>query len=257
MLRTLDGYLTPQPGGRHWHLEPTPPPTPGVDAVHGTGYTLMQSLYHPALGQNVNFEVAQVPEGGDAQTESVIAMMAGYAREDSSSGPVQADAQAALAQYPGMPPEESVFWWVKKHIRFVRDEETAKPFQAGMPVNDVVVETLIRPRDMSVLCADQSCVRQGDCDDFSMYTASLLLALGIQAAFVTVAADPSSNDYSHVYVAAYPQGRGRVALDTSHGDTPGWETNRATKKREWPVGGVGEWLGLAILIVGAWMLCRW
>src|SRR3990172_5349573 len=89
---------------------------------------------------------------------------------------------------------------VKRRLQFVRDEETAKPFQSGMGVGDVVVETLIRPRDMSVLCADGSCVRQGDCDDFSMYTASLLLALGIKAAFVTVAASPSSSHYSHVYV---------------------------------------------------------
>jgi predicted transglutaminase-like cysteine proteinase len=217
----------------------------------------MQSIYHPALGQNVNFQVTQVPEGGDSQTSAVIEMMAEYARQDSSSAEIQGDARQALAQYPDMAPEESVFWWVKRRLQFVRDEETAKPFQAGMPVNDVVVETLIRPRDMSVICEDGSCNRQGDCDDFAMYTASLLLALGIPAAFVTVAADPNSTDYSHVYVAAYPQGRGRVPLDTSHGGNPGWETDRATKRREWPASGDGSLMGILILVIGAWLLCRW
>lgn len=264
MLGTLDGYHKPQTGGKHNERATSRScmgsPPPGCAYRRGSGgqaHTLMQTIYHPALGQNLNYEVAQVPEGGDAQTAAVIDMMAGYARDDSSSMEVQRDARAALAQYPGMPPEESVFWWVKARLQFVRDEETAKPVQAGMPVNDVVVEMLIRPRDMSVLCADGSCVRQGDCDDFSMYTVALLLALDIPAAFVTVAADPSSSDYSHVYVAAYPQNRGRVALDTSHGARPGWETDRAARKREWPVSGVGPWLGMAILIVGAWMLCRW
>lgn len=209
----------------------------------------MKSLFHPALGQTVNYSVSEVPEGGDGQTSAVIGMMSRYAVEDSSTREIQLDAQRALADNPTLAPEEAVFWWVKRRIRFVRDEETVVPFgdQGG-----VMVEALIRPVDMSTMAGD----KQGDCDDFSMYTASLLLALGIPAAFVTVAASPGNNDFSHVYVAAYPGGR-RVPLDTSHGDRPGWETPRAHRIKEWEVGGIG-WIApvLVMTAIGAWLLCR-
>jgi hypothetical protein len=221
-------------------------------------------LYHPALGQDVRYEVREVPEGGDAQTEMVIGMMRGYVVEDAGSEEIRGDVEMALAESPGLNPAEAVFWFVKRRLRFVKDESTAVPFQEGMGQGDVVVETLIRPRDMSTLCGDRgsgagTCMRQGDCDDFSMYTACLLTAAGVPAAFVTVAADSRTTDYSHVYVAAYPDGGGRVALDTSHGSVPGWETDKAQRVREWPVsrGGVGELVGLSILVLGALALCRW
>ncbi len=226
----------------------------------------MQSIYHPGLGQSVNYSMVQVPEGGDGQTAAVVGLMNRYATEDATSQEIQADLRSALAQCPGCSPVEAVFWWVKGRVRFVRDEDTASPF----PTVDggVVVEALIRPRDMSVLCGGggggsgnsagntASCSRVGDCDDFSMYTAALLKAAGVPCAFVTVAADGGSNDYSHVYVAAYPNGV-RIPLDTSHGARPGWETGNAHRVREWPVGAGGGMLGLVILIgLGAILLCR-
>ena len=218
---------------------------------------MRQSLYHSALGQDVMYEVAQVPEGGDAQTEAVVAMMSRYATEDATSAEIRRDAQALMAErVAGDDPTDAVFWWVKRHLTFVKDESTAIPFQSMAGPGSVVVETLIRPRDMSVLIGGSP---QGDCDDFSMYTASLLINLGIPTSFVTVAADPASDDFSHIYVAAYPGGK-RVAMDTSHGANPGWETQKSKRTREWPVGGgvMGSGVGvLAILAIGAWLLCRW
>jgi len=220
---------------------------------------MRQSLYHSALGQDVMYEVAQVPEGGDAQTEAVVAMMSRYATEDATSAEIRRDVQTLMAErVPGDEPVDAVFWWVKRHLAFVRDEQTAIPFQSMAGPGSVVVETLVRPRDMSVMIGGSP---QGDCDDFSMYTAALLINLGIGASFVTVAADPGSDDYSHIYVAAYPGGR-RVAMDTSHGTAPGWETKKGKRVREWPVGGGGGLMSggvstLAILAIGAWLLCRW
>lgn len=208
-------------------------------------------LYHPALGQDVNYSIQEVPEGGDGQTAAVIGIMSDYAVADSSSPEIQRDAAQAIAECAGCSAAEAVFWFVKKRLQFVRDEETVQPFQ-GAAGGGTLVEALIRPRDMSTLTN----TRLGDCDDFSMYTASLLLALGVPASFVTVAASPGNNDFSHVYVAAYQNGV-RVPLDTSHGDRPGWETPNAHRIQEWEVGGVGVILPLVVtLAIGAWLLCR-
>jgi hypothetical protein len=213
----------------------------------------MKSLFHPALGQDVNYTIQQVPEGGDSQTAAVIGMMSDYALADSSTPEIQRDAQQALAENPSKSISEAVFWYVKRRLRFVRDEETALAFQGDSDAqHGVIVEALIRPVDMSTMPVP----RHGDCDDFSMYTASLLLALGVPVSFVTVAATPGNNDYSHVYVATYQNGV-RVPLDTSHGDRPGWETPRAHRIKEWEVGGVGKVIGLAVLAaIGAWLLCQ-
>ena len=209
----------------------------------------MNQLYHPALGENVNYTIQEVPTGGDGQTAAVIELMKKYALEDSSSPEIQRDAQQALAECSGCSASEAVFWFVKRRLRFVRDEETVIPFSNGQ---GTLVEALIRPRDMSVLKNE----KLGDCDDFSMYTASLLLALGIPASFVTVAASPGSNEFSHVYVAAYQNGV-RIPLDTSHGERPGWETGNSHRIQEWEVGSVSPALSLlVILAIGAWFVCR-
>jgi hypothetical protein len=216
-------------------------------------------LYHPQLGQTVNFEVHAIPDGGDGQTSAVIDLMTRYARQDSGSPEIQAAAREAVAEYSDLPPWEAVFWYVKRRLRFVRDEQTAVPFQEQY--DSPVVETLIRPMDMVTLCANQSgCIRQGDCDDFSMYTASLLMALGIPCKFVTVAASTAAPDeFSHVYVAAYPPPAGqRVPLDTSHGHYPGWETKAYTRIQEWNVSApsITDFMLPVALIAGVAYLCR-
>lgn len=213
-------------------------------------------LRHPALGQ-VKYAVTEVPTGGDGQTAAVIGMMSQYASEDSRHPIIIKEAQEAVASRPDLPPHEAVFYWVKSRIRFVRDEDTVTPWQEK--TTSPVVEALIRPVDMAVMCeGGTSCQRIGDCDDFSMYTAALLLALNIPASFVTVAAGRESDDYSHVYIAAYPGGQ-RVALDTSHGPYPGWETAQARRIEEWPVGGgMGKLLTLAAIVgLGAYAWRKW
>lgn len=196
-------------------------------------------LFHPQLGQTVRYSITEVPESGDAQTGSVIGIMRRYVLEDCDTPEIRADLDSALASAPGSSMLDAIHSWVRNRVSFVQDEQTAIPFQSGVP--GPIVETLIRPRDMAAFCANSTfCQRQGDCDDFSMYTAALLLAAGIPCSFVTVAAAPGHNDFTHVYVAAYPLNSPRVAMDTSHGAYAGWETDKAHRVQEWKIaGGIG------------------
>jgi hypothetical protein len=100
-----------------------------------------------------------------------------------------------------------------------------------------VVEVLIRPRDQSQLIALKG-IGLEDCDGFVMYAACLLLILGIPCSLVIVNADRKRPDeFSHVYLAAYPEGFGkrRIPLDFSHGDYPGWECPNLGRREEMPV----------------------
>lgn len=180
---------------------------------------------HPDLGQ-VHYETSVVREDPDGQIADTIALMRRYVVEDAPSpevGRALAEARAYEAD-----PVAQVFWWVKSRLRFVNDEELAAPWQ-----NPDIVEVLIRPRDMYSLDG----LRRGDCDDYVMMGAAMLVRLGVPVSFVTVAADGRDpSRFSHVYLAAYPAGI-RIALDASEGDQPGWEVPAAQtyRREEWPV----------------------
>ena len=173
--------------------------------------------------------IAGLPPGDDEATAITIAHMAHYAKQDSLSPIVRRAAAeaAATAQSNGAADiAESVFRWIQRRIRYQVDQATASPVWQDADNTEV----LIRPVDLLTMPRPA-----GDCDDFSMLCASMLRALGIETSFKTVAADPAAPHlYSHVYVVAHtPQGQ--VALDTSHGDRPGWEVRTAGKSRLWRV----------------------
>jgi hypothetical protein len=208
---------------------------------------------HPELGL-VKYEITPAPGNSDSQVESTIQLMRRYVAEDALTPEIQRDAMLAIQASVGLSPAESVFWWVKGQIRFVEDDYTARQFQARTV--EPVVEALIRPRDMAALI--QSGRAQGDCDDFAMYTAALLMALTIPVAFVTVAGNPGSADYSHVYVAAYTP-KGRLAMDTSHGPAPGWEYQQSVASpvriQEWPIStSVPSFTSMAFTLLTLWSL---
>jgi len=182
-----------------------------------------------------------------------------YATGDSQTPEIQARASRCLEDGAGCP-IVGVFDHVRKSLSFVGDEITGEPLASmygdGNGERPEVVEVLIRPVDQELFVQDG--MGQGDCDDYSMYAASLLTALGVPCSFVTVAANPGYPDeFSHVYVAAYPKSGGRVALDCSHGPHPGWEYDRPLRIQEWPVSGVSgnPFLFLAAIAGVAW-LCR-
>jgi transglutaminase-like putative cysteine protease len=78
-------------------------------------------------------------------------------------------------------------------------------------------------------------MRAGDCDDKVTLLASLLLSLGFQVRPVTVAADPLSTDFSHVYLEVQDRATGNwIPLDTTvFKATPGWKPRNVARQRAW------------------------
>jgi hypothetical protein len=211
------------------------------------------------LPSTLNMDARVVGDDPDEQVAETIGLMQRYVREDTGTPEVLSAAEEAAP--PGDDPLDGVFRYVKGLIRFQADETTAAPLQsrlAKMGLGEYpVVEVLIRPRDMVTWRRDTGQGQVGDCDDYAMLTAALLIARGVDASFVTVAADPREpGQYSHVYVAAYPPGGGRVAMDTSHGEQPGWEVANVTRRREWPIRSGFRGLLLAGLVILA-LVSNW
>ncbi len=211
----------------------------------------MPVVHHPGFGGSVRYQSVALSDDPDTQVAQTIDLMRQYAREDSQSSAIQLEALAAIGEYPDSP-EEAVYRWVKRRVQFFNDEHTAQPLAFDIPV----VEVLIRPIDLAAMCSNGGCRRAGDCDDFSMYGAALLLALGRRVSFVTVAADAADPErFSHVYLASYGPG-GRIPLDISHGPAVGWETQHYTRRDEWPIDNNSQWLTLAAVAGAAYFLSR-
>jgi transglutaminase-like putative cysteine protease len=194
----------------------------------------------------------------------VIEIMNDYAIEDALSPPIVGDAARIMleARDPNDANELAAGVWryVHDRVRFTRDQDIAQPFvdgQAALKWNPVA-EALIRPREMSKLCTwdEDRCQRIGDCDDFSMWCASILYCIGIPCSFVTVAGDPDEPDrYSHVYVAARWGQGSRTAIDASHGHHAGDEVpNRYGKLKEWPVKKGSNFAALLPFVIAAGLL---
>lgn len=212
---------------------------------------MTQTITHPN-GSYSTYSATPISSDPDTQVSQTIATMRRYAVEDSTSPQIIASARDAVKESGGGDPVAAVWQYVKARMRFVQDAVTAAAMQAQ--TDDAIVEVLIRPRDMHTWL-------QGDCDDFVTYGASLLIALGVPVAFATVAADAGSNDYTHVYLVAYPLGM-RTPLDLSHGQYIGWETQNVSRLREWPVTGgnmidvIADLLPGVALAYGAYCLLR-
>jgi len=229
---------------------------------------------HPTYGR-VRYTVEELSSDPDEQVAQTIRTMQTLAVEDSASELVRQDleqvrrmlgrsgvdtgAGAGSGMGAGQRElAEAIFWHVKGNLRFVPDNVTGGPVWAlgALGGDGVVAESLIRPVDMVGLPAG---AKAGDCDDYSMYVASLLEAAKIPWAFVTVAASAKDPEvYSHVYVAAYPDGV-RLPLDASHGPYPGWEASQGYpvwRQKEWSRWALVPWwmwllLGAALLTPGA------
>jgi hypothetical protein len=217
---------------------------------------------HPLLGAGRVVGVRELGPHPDSQVEQTVDLMRERVREDAADPGFQAYAVDVVGGRTGMAAAETAWRHVKGVIQFHRDEELGNGlsgFIGGKAAGDTV-EFIIRPREMARFVANgRAC---GDCDDFSMYLAGILEAVGVPCAFVKVAADERARDqYSHVYVRAYPDGE-EIALDASHGAYPGWEVpNMYGKLRVWPVaecggGGLSKLLLAAGIGVGAWYLCK-
>lgn len=110
--------------------------------------------------------------------------------------------------------------FVKGFVRFVRDPVTAGG--AGMELVQAPFKTLYR--------------KAGDCDDLSGLIAALAMAHGIQAAFVTIKADPRMPDeFSHVYTVLLINGKWLGADASVQKSYLGWEPGIQIGRQEWRV----------------------
>jgi transglutaminase-like putative cysteine protease len=223
-----------------------------TDSNSGYGF-----IDHPVYG-SVRYTVEPLSLDPDTQIAQTIERMHTLVREDAASPVIQREMREIRERVreTGQSYVEGVFQWVKGRLRFQKDEVNAGPVwsMGALGTDGVIAESLVRPVDMANLPEGR---KVGDCDDYSMYTASLLEAAGIPWKFATVAANAQDPEvYSHVYVVAYPNGQ-RIPLDTSHGAYVGWEAPRPFRKEEWgPSAGVGVWLlaaGVALAVSTCWM----
>ncbi len=193
--------------------------------------------YHPVLGV-VKFSVRELGGDPDGQVGRTIGVMRERVWEDAERPEFRWWVESRVPQWAGDRDKvQKVYDLVQSSIKFQRDEVTGEGL-GGWGSPDVV-ETFIRPVDM-VRYIDQG-VAIGDCDDYAGLASACLTVVGVPNGFCTVAADERDrNQYSHVYVVAWPVNEWgqaeRVALDASHGDYPGWEVpNLFGKRKEWMV----------------------
>lgn len=221
--------------------------------------------YHSQLGE-VKYRVQNLSWDPDTQVGQTLSLMLERAAQDAADPWFRQRAQGLAGT--GDQKEQALnlyrhAWRKNGRIQFQRDEVTGAGI-GGYP-QDEVIETSIRPLDMAMYIDQGKGV--GDCDDFSCYLATLLKANGIKCSFVTVGADERVPDqYSHVYVVAYPTDSAgqeeRLPLDASHGEYAGWEVpNQFGKYREWPVWDrlawlVGNAVGTGALAFGIWWAAR-
>jgi hypothetical protein len=208
--------------------------------------------YHPELGTLVDWQAYKLSDDPDTQVAQTIHRMRRNVIEDSTSAPILNTAAQIQASGPTGDPVTDTFLHIKNRVGFRQDEQLGAPMRGELDGD--VVEVLIRPRDLAQMDTPLE-----DCDGFASYGPAVLRALGVPCSFVTVAADNREpGRFSHVYAACYPDGQ-RVALDSSHGPYPGWDsidTGQVTRVKEWPIDGP-DWGQLlligVILFATAWV----
>lgn len=98
--------------------------------------------------------------------------------------------------------------YVKRKVRYVRDPEN--------------IEYLQDPVDL--VKQIQNGFAQGDCDDMSLLTASLLLSIGAAPVFRAVRYEGHMGNYNHIYVVVFEQNpheaQTRIVLDCIMKDKP-------------------------------------
>lgn len=220
------------------------------------------STFHPSLGQARYSAVALSPFA-DQQVAQTIGIMCDRVREDCAR-PEFAQWAASICGNPAESEADVVaraFAHCRTAITFTRDEKIGANV-GGYP-EDQVIEVIIRPMDMANYVAQRIAI--GDCDCFSMYLACLLSCYGIPCEFATVAANGQApNNFSHVYVVAYPLNeetgrRERLALDASHGQFPGWEVpNQYGKFQQWPVASKAcDFVTVALAAAAGFFAYKW
>lgn len=195
---------------------------------HQSGSLPFKLGYHPNFSgpvQVLTLERPQ-PEDDETTTAQTIGFMAELARQDSRHPIVRRAAYAAIANAGPSARDQAaaIHQWIRNRVRFVQDSTLA-----GFSDDPDNAEVLVRPIDLLTMPQPA-----GDCDDFSMLAAAMLRAVGIPAAYRTVAAEAGNPNYSHAYVLALLPDSA-LPVDASHGPYAGWEAKAAGKSRTWPI----------------------
>ena len=177
------------------------------------------------FGQPIQLGVrATDPLNSDTSTVDTIHQMIALAKVSANDLLVASVVDSCLATLRSHPSKRdiarAIWWWVKSHVTFREDEEIVAK---ELGFRDPNQELLIPP--ITLLQMPQP---MGDCDDYSLLTASLLKCAHIPCWFVVIAVDEWEPErFSHVYVRCYLDDEGTyMAMDVSHGGVPGWETAR-------------------------------
>lgn len=186
-------------------------------------------------GTQINLNrVATNPNDSDVSTADTVHQMIALVRSCAYSPQITAIVNTLLRSLPQNPTNRdlvrAIYWFVKRTVKFTEDEDT---LYNQLGYKDVHQELLIHP--LVLLAMPQP---SGDCDDFSMLCATLLVGSQIPCAFVTICADKSEPwRWSHVYVQAYLNDEKRwVTLDCSHGSQLGWEYSKEVfRKAIWKI----------------------
>jgi hypothetical protein len=160
--------------------------------------------------------------GGDAgvsQTMSLIRQLVDTAIKDPyvNRTAIEILRRSGARQYDQYAAAQAVYEWVHGNIRYVPDpvgKETVRPA-------NVILE-----------------VGAGDCDDINgVLIPALLGTIGITTRGVTIAANPGSDDFSHIYAEAMLNGRW-VALDAARPNVVfGQAPEMYHRRAEWPLTG--------------------
>jgi len=191
------------------------------------------------------------PRDNHVSTADTIAKMSQLVGSNLNLPIVSATAAEILAKIGKATPTEldiisGTYWWVKRHLKFVEDNQILQQ-QLGVMDLEQGKELLLAPE--FVLSLTPNAI--GDCDDFSTLLATLLVQNGItNVFFCTIAADAYEPDnYSHVYVKVILQDGRCMALDASHGMYPGWETKNIFKSTDWSITGTIYHAGEGLLAI--------
>lgn len=176
------------------------------------------------------------PFNNDVSTRDTVQDMAKLARRYAGDPQVIAATAEALSGGARTQREiaSAIFYWVRHNIRFVEDE-TLMYEEFGIQPEHLDKELLIVPP--LLLSMPQP---MGDCDDFSLLLAAMLLCAGLQPYWVTVAADQNDvRKFSHIYVCVCLTDEGtHMCLDAGNRlamVAPGWEESKITRKAIWAI----------------------
>ncbi len=183
-------------------------------------------------GQPITLDVRPTdPMDTDVSTVQTLEQMKSLAIESANDPLIASVVNSCLVNTAKRNPSNreiarAIWWWVKNHVTFCRDEEIlARELGYAKDPNQ---ELLISPPTLIMMPTPM-----GDCDDYSMLTGALCLCAHIPYWYVAIAEDETSPDrFSHVYGKCYLVDENKyMNMDVSFGSVPGWETNRTQFRR--------------------------